>query len=106
MASEKVLIKVVTEDDVGRYMLFASTEVKAGSVSPVPTHVYWFPDQTVSPGDFVVLHSRSGVTNHIPNETGTNTHNFFWKKNTSIWNQKNSAAVLLKISEWEYKTKV
>lgn len=101
---ERVHIKVVLPDNIGRYAIFDTIQTEPGKVSSAVKNVYWFPDKEVRAGDDVILYSRTGTNSQITNENGTSTAFYYWGKNKTLWNSANDSVVLVKIESWDYKS--
>lgn len=99
-ATERIVLKALSTTDVGSYILCDSTYTEDDQVSNRLRHTFWFPDQVVNAGDFIVVHTRKGRSNRTANKSGTTTHNFYWGLDVTVWNEDGDAAVLLEIGEW------
>lgn len=102
---ERLVLRVASNDNIGRYIVFDSHEISPGSISSRPKNVYWFPDKNVSAGDYIVLYTKVGVNSELKNSAGTTTHVFYWGKNTPLWLSTGDGAILIKAESWEYKTR-
>lgn len=100
---ERLVLKVMHDDDIGYYAVFNTALTEEGQVSNSVRHAYWFPDKKVSAGDLVVLYTKSGVQTETKNENGTTSHFFYWGLDKNIWHKKRSSAVLLHIDNWKSK---
>lgn len=101
---ERVVLEVIADDFLGFYILFKTKETGEGKVSSKTKGTFWFPDIEIKKGDLVVLYSRAGINKARVNKDGTTTHFFYWQKKDTIWNESNDAIVLLKSSDWNYKS--
>lgn len=100
---ERLVMKVVSSDDIGRYIVFDTVETGPSTFSSRPKNVYWFPDGEVSAGDLVVLYSKKGNSTKQKNPDGTTTYFFYWGKQTSLWNNSEDGAALLRIENVDFK---
>jgi hypothetical protein len=101
--NERIVLKVLKDDDIGYYIIFDTTFLEDGYVSNKVQHSYWFPDKQVRAGDLVVLYTRNGRTKEKQNKSGNTTHFFFQRLEKTIWNKGGDCAVLVKIKDWEAK---
>lgn len=92
-------MRVSATDEIGHYAMFRSKFVDQ-SVTTAVTNVFWFPDQEVSAGDFVVLYSKRGVSNTKTNKDGTKSHFFYWGSDKVLWKGGDYSAVLLHVAAW------
>lgn len=102
---ERLILAVTAADDMGQYLIFSTKETAPGHISSTPKNVYWFPDKPVRAGDLVVLYTRSGEQSQVSNKNGTTTHFFYWGLGGTIWNNPNDSAAILKVEQWDYKSK-
>jgi hypothetical protein len=103
MKKERIVLKVKSDDDVGRYLLFDTTYVDTNKVSNKVRHSYWFPDKPVKKNDVVVVYTKAGDNIARLNSDGTETHFFYIGLSESIWNIDGDCAVLLEIDKWQFK---
>src|SRR5438552_3732291 len=59
--NERVVIRVDATANIGHYLLGDTDFQEDGTVVASLRAVYWFPDTTVSAGDFVILYTKAGV---------------------------------------------
>jgi hypothetical protein len=102
---ERLVLKTVGPDNAGLYIVFLTSETSPGYVSSNPTKVYWFPDQELSMGDTIVLYTNQGTPSQKTNTDGTKIYFYHWGLQNTIWNDSADSAALLKIEQWNYKTK-
>lgn len=102
---ERLVLKVTGPDNIGLYFVFITTETKPGYISSFPKQTYWFPDREVKSGDTVVLYSGNGTNSQKVNADGSTTYFYYWGLAKTVWNSGNDTAALLKIEQWEYKTR-
>lgn len=103
---EVVKLKVLDDCDIGIYLLSDSTYTSEGKLSNKIRHIYWFPDEKVSKGDFVWLYTRpkkSGDEDKWSNKSKSTTYAFYWGLKTAVWNDEGDFAVLIQANNWEYK---
>jgi hypothetical protein len=71
---ERVIIKALSDTDVGEYLLMCSDIAKDGSATAGRKTAYWFPDKEIRAGDLVVLYSKSGTDSEKQLESGGTAH--------------------------------
>ena len=99
---ERLILKVKAAADIGDYLL-VQTGFNDGEVTIGVFHTYWFPYKSVSPGDLVVLYTRSGTENVKELTNNRTAHFFYWGLSSPIWNGNNKAPALLHSPEWVSK---
>lgn len=97
---ERLLLQVQSDDDIGRYAVFATSSAEDGGVSNKVDDTFWFPDYEVSAGDLVVLYTKGGTAKVKHNEDGTTSHFFFWGRKGQLWGESGRYAVLLLVRTW------
>lgn len=102
--SERVLLKVLLDDELGFYGAFKTKKTSEETISSKISATFWFPDRHVKKGDLVVLYSKAGVNTERKNNDGTTSYFFYWGTNGSIWNEPKDSVVLFKIDGWKYKS--
>jgi len=101
---ERLILKVLQEDDIGYYVVFKTTSFEDDSISNKVRYAYWFPDNQVRTGDLVILYTKSGRESKKFNPlSGITSHFFYWGLEKTIWNEKNDSAVLLEVKDWDNK---
>ena len=100
---ERLVIKVLSNDDIGQYLVLDTTYLPNGRISNKVQHPYWFPDKQVNEGDLVVLYSKVGTNYSKDFEDGTQTHFFYRGLEKSVWNESGDCAVVFKVAEWTNK---
>lgn len=102
-ADEYVTLKVEESCDVGSFLLADTTYAQDGTVSAKLRHLFWFPDKSVSAGDFIMVFTREGPNGAVRNQAGTMTHHFFWGLKASVWNNAQDCAILFQSPVWTTK---
>lgn len=100
--SERIILDVVDDTDIGYYMIADSTYTADDKISNKVRHTYWFPDQKVKKGDVVVLYTKKG-TNKPKKEKDHTIYFYYWGLDKSIWNDEGDCALLFEIAEWSHK---
>jgi hypothetical protein len=99
---EHVLMRVLDDCDIGRYMLADSTYTPKGQVSNKVRHTFWIPDKEVKKGDLVSVWTRSGNDTTTKNDNGDIIHRFYWDLKSSVWNDDGDCAVLFEMNTWQF----
>jgi len=97
---ERIVLKVISDDDAGNYMLADTTYLEDGSISNKLRHIYWIPDQVVNADDLVVAYTKEGEDSKKNNKNGTTTYFFYWGLDRTVWNKEGDGAVLFSIKDW------
>ena len=105
LGKERVLLKAVGLDNTGKYIAIKTRQTDPGKISSSPENTYWFPDQQVKSGDFVVLNTGTGVNTNFANQVGTTTHAFYWGLSQTLLNHPQDSIAILRIESWEYKAR-
>lgn len=103
LENERLVLKVLKDCDIGRFLTFDTTYTDDGKVSNLVRHPYWFPDKEVKAGDLVVVYTKSGRQSQKVNDNGTTSHFLYRGLDRTIWNQARDCAVVLEISDWKTK---
>ena len=98
---EYVLITVLEDCDIGRFVMADSTYAANGKVSNKLRHTHWFPDKQVKKGDWVSLWTKTGadITTTL---NGVPMHRFFWNLKTAVWNDEGDCAVPQELLSWQF----
>ena len=98
---ERIVLRALTDTDIGDYLVLRtrtrSDGVRAGRVQ----ESYWFRDKRVHAGDLIVLYTKNGAAREKRNDDESITHFFYWGLSEPFWSTSNSAAVLVRLREWE-----
>lgn len=103
LENERLVLKVLKDCDIGRFLTFDTTYTEDGKVSNLVRHPYWFPDKSVKGGDLVVVYTKSGRQSQKTNKNGSTSHFFYRGLERTIWNENRDCAVVLEISDWKTK---
>lgn len=103
LENERLVLKVLKDCDIGRFLTFDTTYTEDGNVSNLVRHPYWFPDKYVKAGDFVVVYTKSGRQSEKTNNNRSTSHFFYRGLEKTIWNRRRDCAVVLEISDWKTK---
>jgi hypothetical protein len=104
LEKERVVLKVLSDDDIGEYVLLVSRRHRSDdsndiSASSGPQIAFWFPDQTVKAGEFVVLYSKAGVSKSKALPDGRVGYFYYFGKSKTLWGDNSCVAVLLHASQ-------
>ena len=100
---ERLVLKVLRDDDIGYYLVLDTTSNDDGSISNLVRHPYWFPDKKVKSGDMVVLYTKNGKESKKANKNGSTSHFFYRGMDKTVWNKNDDCAVIIHISNWDVK---
>ena len=100
--NERVILKCLSDDDIGHYVLFDTTYNQEGSITNKMRHPYWFPDKKIKKGELVVLYTKIGVNKTVLKKSGITVHFMYRDLEKTIWNKDGDCAVLMDIREWDY----
>lgn len=103
LENERVVLKVIADGDIGRYLLAVGRYSDENSVSTEFVQVFWFPDKSVKEGDFVVLFTKDGKRTEYGNKSESTTHAFYLGRSAPIWSDSASAAILFELGNWQAK---
>jgi hypothetical protein len=99
--NEYVILDVVEDCDIGKYLLSDTTYTNDGKFSDKLRHLYWFPDKDVKTGDVVVVYTKAGKNSSTTNANGTPVHYFYWRLQKAVWNDDGDCAVLIEVKTWK-----
>jgi hypothetical protein len=102
LSDERIALKATANFDLTRYAIFACISTADGKVTGgnIP-YVFWFWAKNVSPGDFVVVYSKSGSTSEKKNSDGTTSHFFYWGLSSPVW-MPGRTPVIVETSTWTF----
>lgn len=96
---ERIVFQVINDADVGQYAIFRAANSDEMVTTDV-THVFWFPDKSVSVGDHVVVYTKSGSDKEKLLNSGSKSHFFYWGKSESLWGTDRYSVVILQVDTW------
>lgn len=100
---ECIVLRITDSDDIGLYIIIATSIKEKESVSSRIKQTYWFPQRIVSPGDIVVLYTKSGIDRFFQNANGSYSYLFHWGIQDAMWTEENDCAVLFSVRAWYTK---
>lgn len=100
--NEYVMLKVLEDCDIGKYMIADNTYFDDGGISNKVRHTHWFPDKDVKKGELISLWTRKGVDTTNKNDSGTIVHRFYWGLNQAVWNDDGDCALLFHVNNWSH----
>jgi len=103
LKQERIVLKVLKDDDIGYYIVMDTTYTSDGNVSNLVRFPFWFPDKPVKTGDLVVLYTKKGQQSEKQNKNGTTSHFFYRGLERTVWNEKGDCAVVLHVDNWAVK---
>jgi hypothetical protein len=99
--SERIIIDVIQDTDIGKYLILDSTYKAPGLISnKVRHHPYWFPDLKVKKGDTIILHTRKGVRCSKTTDGDHKEHCFYWGLDSNIWTNDGDCAIVMHTGDW------
>lgn len=101
--NERLVLDVIKDCRLGRYVVLDTTYDNEGNVSNKNRHVYLFPTQALKKGDLVVLYSKKGENSTIENKNGSISYFYYWGLDSTVWNNEGDEALLLHIDDFEIK---
>jgi len=106
VGKERLVLKVIRDDDIGYYAVFDTKYTQDGKISNKVQRTYWFPDKSVKAGDLIILYTKIGNQSENKNKDGSTSHFFYWDLASVIWTKEKDCAVLLRIDDWKSKGSV
>lgn len=100
---ERLVLDVINDCRLGRFVVIDTTYDENGSVSNKNRHMYLFSTQTVKKGDLVVLYTKKGDNTSRKNINGSISYFYFWGLDSTVWNNEGDEASLLHIDAFERK---
>lgn len=100
--SECVILRAEKDDNIGNYIILATTVDNDNKVSTRIKYSYWFPDKKVCAEDIIFLMTKTGVSEEVKRQNYT-AHFFYWGLDNCIWNKEDACAVIVPIREWKSK---
>lgn len=97
--SERIVIEVMQDTDIGKYLVLDSTYKAPGLISNKVKHPFWFPDMKVKKGDQIILHTKKGARTKKTVDNHTE-YWFFWGLDCNIWNSNDNCAVVMHTVDW------
>lgn len=102
LANERVVLRVLADEDIGSYALFRSKAGEDGGPVSGQKTAYWFTDRIAKAGDLVVLYTKKGKSSKKLLTSGHTAHFFYWQLSEPLWGpDKENVAVLLEVNEWK-----
>lgn len=98
---ERIVLDVISDTDIGEFIVLDTTYTNQGKVSNKVRHPYWFPDKKAKEGDVVVLYTKKGTNTSKVNPNGASSHFFYWGLENNVWNNDGDCALLLHVDNWE-----
>jgi hypothetical protein len=98
---ERLWLKVLANTNLQFFIVFDTIYTSKTNISNSQRHALWLSDKEVKAGDSVVLYTKSGSPSEQRNKDGSTTHFLYWGLEKTIWNAKESCAVLFEINSWQ-----
>ena len=100
LKNERIILKAISDVDVGSYMIADTTYIKENEVSNKLRHTFWLPDKVINKNDLVVIYTKVGKDSVNNNKSGSKTYFFYWGLDKTIWNINEDAAAIFYIKDW------
>lgn len=97
---ERLVIRAITNLDIGYYIVFQTRKTGENSFSGNPDKIFWFPDKEIHEGDLIVLYSKDGKESTRKNKSGNTTHFFYWGEEPPIFDSEDKIAVVVEAKGW------
>ena len=98
---EHVLMEVLSDCDIGTFILADSTYTGEHKISNRLRHFLWIPDRLVKRGDLVSIWTKCGTETTVTDDRGRTIHRLFWGLKTAVWNDDGDCAVLFDVNSWQ-----
>jgi hypothetical protein len=101
LENERVILRMLADEDIGHYILFETT-YQDGGVSNIMQHPYWIPDTLVRQGDFVVIYTKKENYRKKRNSLGFDTHFLYRGLEEPVLNNDRHCVTIMDIKEWDF----
>lgn len=101
LAKERLVLKVLEPADLVRFVISDTTYIDRDHISNELRHIFWFPPQSVSPSDQVVVYTKAGTNSSRREPNGTTTYFYYWNLARTVWNQAQDCAVVFELADWQ-----
>lgn len=98
---ELALFKVEEDCNLWPFIIFDATYDENGISSNLMRHSFFFPSQNVIKGDYVIVYTGKGQSQHFKNRSGSTTWVYYWGLEVNVWNNKGDEALLVKVAEYK-----
>lgn len=96
---ERIVLRATKDVDIGDFAMFMAPTAD-DSVLSGPLNAYWFPDQKIKLGDFVVLYTKSGTRSEKKSDSGNTSYFLYWGLSSPRWASPKLKPVLLQVASW------
>lgn len=97
---ERVHIAVLESADLSYYTVLLSRYVAASGIANGNLAAFWFPSQSVQPGDNVILFSGFGTPSSRHEANGSTTYFYYWGHPKTVWNHPANCVALVEAAGW------
>ena len=97
---ERIIFSVEEACDLGQYLIAHSRIISDSVFSSKVQNLYWFPDNSVAPGDLIVVYTKRGENSVTVNEDDSKTYFFYWGLEQSLSTTDKNCIVLFN-SSWK-----
>lgn len=106
LAKERVIIDVLSNTNIGGYMLSKGRREGGRNISSAIYHLIWLPDLDVEEGDLISIFTKVGTNTNLQNSRGTTTYRFYLDQTEALWRTPKSVAVLLELASWDFEREI
>jgi hypothetical protein len=100
--SERVVLRVVRDENIGTYLLSAGTIQKDGDLAMDIRPLFWFPDDMLKAGDLIVVYTKAGKHKIKVNDDKSTSRFYYLGYDAPLWNATKRAVVFAKIESWDF----
>lgn len=97
---ECVVIRVVEDTNMWRYVLFPSGPTPQEAPNNTNRMSFFFGSLNVKAGDYVIVYTGMGENRSFKNKTGSTTHELYWGLDTSLWTREENYVLVCNISDF------
>lgn len=97
--NECVVLRVVEDTNLWRYMMFPSGPSPQESPNNSNRHSFFFNSNNVKAGDFIIVYSGVGRFRSYKNKGGSTTYEYYWGLNKKLWPNDVNYVLICNISE-------
>lgn len=104
LSKERVLLNVLSDIDIGKYMIYYTRRASDNSFFTKPILSHWFVDKNVKKGDLIVLYTKSGKeTEKLIRNNENTTHFFYMNEDEAFFDSEDKIIVAIELNNWETK---
>jgi hypothetical protein len=104
--AERIIIEAHEDCDIGRFILSTAEQRKGGKVSNKISQPYWFPDQEVKKGDWIIVFTKDGVNSVKENSSGNKSYFYYRSLDKPILADNKTSVLLFALETWKIFSKI